>query len=88
MSFPPIDDPAHDSLAVELGRVILWERAQLPPVLLGQCEEPYHARAIHSRIRRCQTIGFLTALALPTEERFLCPRHGATLERAVRRWPR
>lgn len=103
---PPIDDPAHDGLAVELGKVILWERAQLPPVVLGQCEERWpcpragqHARShcpygceatSEGQTTRCRTMGMLCELspALPTEERFLCPKHGATLERAVRRYPR
>lgn len=87
---PPIDDPAHDGLAAELGRVILWERAQLPPVVLGQCE----ASERFGQAGRCQRTGLLCEREIGADRRalgpdvFRCPRHGATLERAVRRWPR
>jgi len=84
---PPIHDPTWDPTAEAFGEALLHERAQLPPVVLGRCEDRHTPIApVDWQLPRCPRPGFLVALAFPPEERFLCPAHGATLERAVRRW--
>lgn len=84
--FPPIESPVWDATAEAIGEALLHERAQLPPVVLGRCEEPAHVRALG--VPRCEAIGFLVALFGCEATRFVCPKHGAALERAVRRYPR
>lgn len=103
-ALPPIEDPRWNPTAEAIGEALLHERAQLPTVILGQCEIDEHAVARpqwigHPRVRRCPREGMLVARvedprlfaspdAASAPDVFLCPRHGATLERAVRRWPR
>lgn len=80
-----------DPTAEAIGEALLHERAQLPPVIIGQCEEDVLVRPyanLPAWPSRCRSMGLLMKLAFLEEERFLCPAHGATLERAVRRWPR
>lgn len=97
-SFPEdawnFDLPCWDATAEAIGEALLHERARVPPIVLGQCEATVDER-------RCPTQGLLTRArgrllddggcehgAPETFTVFLCPRHGATLERAVRRYPR
>lgn len=82
-ALPPIEDPAWDATAEAIGEAMLHERAQLPPVVLGQCEKG----SFGANRDRCRAMGLLVTLPSGGDV-FACPAHGATLERAVRRWPR
>lgn len=81
-SLPDYNLPCWDSSAEAIGELILHERAQLPPVVLGQCEHLARPGA------RCPAIGLLMNISILGLTSFLCPRHGADLSRAVRRYPR
>ncbi len=90
MTEDEIDAPSSNLMAESIGEALLHDRAQLPPVVLGQCEE--ETWPLYTPVR-CSSTGLLVGLPLDDARyefryEFRCPRHGASLERAVRRWPR
>ena len=85
-ALPDYDLPCWDSSAEAIGEVLLHERAQFPPIVLGQCEMA--VPQLRGLPLRCPWTGFLHEGSAPGLTIFLCPGHGADLGRAVRRWPR